>query len=61
MNPHVNAIAGRLSLRPPQRQALEILDRLVEVVPPRKDTDREAALAVRVLAVSYTHLTLPTN
>ena len=27
MNRHVNAIAGRLSLRPPQRRSLEILDR----------------------------------
>jgi len=26
MNRHVNAIAGRLSLRPPQRRSLEILD-----------------------------------
>ena len=28
MNSHVNAIAGRLSLRPPQRRSLEILDLL---------------------------------
>jgi type III restriction enzyme len=28
MNRHVNAIAGRLSLRPPQRHSLEILDQL---------------------------------
>jgi len=28
MNRHVNAIAGRLSLRPPQRRSLEILDEL---------------------------------
>ncbi len=27
MNRHVNAIAGRLSLRPPQRRSLEIFDR----------------------------------
>ena len=46
MNRHVNAIAGRLSLRPPQRQALEILDRVAEVVPPTKAADRDAALAV---------------
>ena len=39
MNRHVNAIAGRLSLRPPQRRSLEILDRITEIVPPRKDTD----------------------
>ena len=28
MNPQVNAIANRLSLRQPQRDALEILDRV---------------------------------
>ena len=32
MNRHVNAIAGRLSLRPPQRQSLEILDRITEII-----------------------------
>jgi len=32
VNRHVNAIAGRLSLRPPQRQSLEILDRITEVL-----------------------------
>ena len=32
MNRHVNAIAGRLSLRPPQRRSLEILDRITEIV-----------------------------
>src|ERR1700730_2707821 len=44
MNRHVNAIAGRLSLRPPQRQSLEILDRITEIVPPRKSADLEVAL-----------------
>src|SRR5215472_5155298 len=44
MNRHVNATAGRLSLRPPQRQSLEILDRVTEMVPPRKGIDLEAAL-----------------
>lgn len=44
MNRQVNAISGRLSLRPPQRQSLEILDRITEIVPLKKDTDREAAL-----------------
>jgi type III restriction enzyme len=38
MNRHVNAIAGRLSLRPPQRESLEILDRVTEIVPPKKGT-----------------------
>lgn len=45
MNRHVNAIAGRLSLRPPQRHSLEILDRITEIVPPKKGADLEAALA----------------
>ena len=40
MNRHVNAIAGRLSLRPPQRKALEILSRVTEIAPPKKDFDR---------------------
>ncbi|MEK7763012.1 MAG: DEAD/DEAH box helicase family protein [Nitrospirota bacterium] len=45
MNRHVNAIAGRLSLRPPQRESLEILDRVTEIVPPKKNADLTAALA----------------
>jgi type III restriction enzyme len=44
MNPKVNAISGRLSLRPPQRRSLEILDRITEIVPPRKGTDLAVAL-----------------
>ncbi len=40
MNRHVNAIAGRLSLRPPQRRSLEILDRITEIAPPRKERRR---------------------
>ena len=46
MNRHVNAIAGRLSLRAPQRRSLEILDRLTEIAPPRKDADIAAALEI---------------
>jgi len=30
---HVNAIAGRLSLRKPQRDSLDILDRITEIIP----------------------------
>src|SRR5258708_560196 len=45
MNRHVNAIAGRLSLRAPQRQSLEILNRITEIAPPRKGADLDAALA----------------
>ena len=46
MNRHVNAIAGRLSLRAPQRRSLEILDRLTEIVPPHKGADIAAALEI---------------
>src|SRR4051812_16964351 len=45
MNRHVNAIAGRLSLRAPQRQSPEILARITEIATPRKGADLEAALA----------------
>ena len=44
MNRHVNAIASRLSLRPPQRRSLEILARITEIVPPGKGVETEAAL-----------------
>src|SRR5258705_13940082 len=46
MSRHVNAIAGRLSLRKPQRDSLEILDRITEIVPPRKAADVAAALEI---------------
>ena len=46
MNRHVNAIAGRLSLRAPQRRSLEILDRITEIVPPSKGEDIASALEV---------------
>ncbi len=42
---HVNAISGRLSLRPPQRRSLEILDRITEIAPPKKGVDLVAAMA----------------
>jgi type III restriction enzyme len=45
MNRHVNAIAGRLSLRPPQRHSLEVLDRITEIAPPRKGADAVALAA----------------
>ena len=44
MNPHVNTIAGRLSLRPPQRDSLEILARLCDIVSMEKDTDVTRAI-----------------
>ncbi len=40
-----NAIAGRLSLRPPQRQSLDILQRITEIALPQKNIDIDAALA----------------
>jgi len=45
MNRHVNSVAGRLSLRPPQRESLETLSRICEIAPPSKDADRDVALA----------------
>ena len=46
MNRHVNAISGRLSLRAPQRHSLELLDRITEILPPRKGADVAAALEI---------------
>ncbi len=46
MNRYVNAISGRLSLRSPQRQSLEVLDRIVEISPPKKGADTSAALEI---------------
>lgn len=45
MNRHVSAIASRLSLRPPQQQSLEILNRICEILPPKKGADLSAGLA----------------
>src|SRR5580698_4240550 len=43
---HVNAVANRLSLRPPQRESLLILDRLCEIVDFQKTTDLAEGLKV---------------
>jgi type III restriction enzyme len=43
-NRHVNAIADRLSLRPPQRRSLELLHRITEIALPKKGADLVAAL-----------------
>jgi type III restriction enzyme len=40
----VNDIAGRLSLRKPQRESLEILNRVTEIISLRKGADRDTAL-----------------
>ena len=50
MNRHVAAIAGRLSLRSPQRQSLAILDRVAEIALPRKGVDA-AGLAAALEAI----------
>ena len=41
---HINAISNRLSLRPPQRDSLEILARVCEIVSLAKDADPAMAL-----------------
>lgn len=40
----VKSISDRLSLRTPQRRSLEILERIVELAPPKKGTNPEQAL-----------------
>ena len=42
---HVNPICNRLSLRKPQRDSLEILDRICEIIPLAKGADVAAQLA----------------
>jgi type III restriction enzyme len=42
----VNAIAGRLSLRPPQRRSLEILHRIMDITPRGKAPDVAAVLDI---------------
>ncbi|NBV42523.1 type III restriction endonuclease subunit R, partial [bacterium] len=44
MNRQVNAIANRLSLRPPQRESLAILDRITELVPLSKTIDLQESI-----------------
>lgn len=55
MRSDVNAISSRLSLRPPQREGLEILDRVMEITPPGKGADVESALAT--IQSEYPHVT----
>lgn len=44
MTRHVNALSGRLSLRAPQRESLEILARVAEIIPMEKKRDLALAL-----------------
>ena len=41
---HINAISNRLSLRPPQRDSLEILARVCEIIELSKNADQATAL-----------------
>ncbi len=41
---HINAISNRLSLRPPQRESVEILARICEIIELSKDADPAIAL-----------------
>lgn len=52
MNAHVNSIAGRLSLRDPQRRSLEILARVLEIAPPTKAADATALANARTIISS---------
>ncbi len=44
MTPVINTIANRLSLRPPQRESLEILAKVCDVIPLEKNADIGQAL-----------------
>jgi type III restriction enzyme len=46
VNRHVNAISGRLSLRTPQRNSLEILHRITEIAPLNNENDLSKILNV---------------
>ena len=46
MNYHVNAIASRLSLRSPQRDSLEILAQVCDVIKLEKQADSAEALEI---------------
>ena len=46
MNRIVNTVSGRLSLRPPQRRSLDILDRICEIVNLAKDSNLEVMMDI---------------
>jgi type III restriction enzyme len=52
MNPNVNIIANRLSLRPPQRESLEILAKVCDVISLEKNADLSAEAAQENVAQS---------
>jgi len=51
MNQHVNAIANRLSLRPPQRASLDILARVADIISLEKGAD--ASLALKAISAEF--------
>ncbi len=51
MNRHLNAISNRLSLRTPQKESLEILARVAEII--SLDKDRDVADALKTIASEY--------
>jgi len=51
MNKHVNPISQRLSLRTPQRESLEILDRITEIISLEKD--RDMAQTIKTIASEF--------
>lgn len=56
MNPLVNTISNRLSLRPPQRESLEILDRLTELVPLEKNDTKTVGEILEIVRSEYSHV-----
>lgn len=53
MNRNVNAISGRLSLRKPQRDSLELLHRLTEILSwPQRSSKKSPDLAAVLSAIS---------
>jgi type III restriction enzyme len=58
MHRQVSAITGRLSLRAPQRQSLELLDQLMDLFPPLRDAkDADAAELLALLRREFPTLT----
>lgn len=59
MSRHVNAISNRLSLRPPQRESLERLHHVCELIPLRRNTGQEAILesALEIIHSEYPTVT----
>lgn len=55
MNIHANAIGNRLSLRQPQRDALDILARVCEIIPLEKGSD--AVQALKTIRSEFTTVT----